>query len=70
MGKNSLGEIMRWFKGRCTFEIRKGNFNPNFSWQPRYYDHVIRNDQEYNDIQAYILTNVVNWKKDEENLHK
>ena len=33
MGKNGLGEIIRWYKGRCKFEISK--VSDNFAWQPK-----------------------------------
>jgi len=63
---NSLGSIINQFKSICTKRIRE--INPDFSWQPRYYDHIIFTDREYNEIQDYILNNVANWEKDEENL--
>ena len=30
-------------------------------WQPRYYDHVIRNEQDYNEIWKYIENNPSKW---------
>ena len=33
-------------------------------WQPRYYDHVIRNEQEYQRIWDYIDTNPIKWELD------
>lgn len=40
LNPNSLSKIIRWYKGRCTFEIKK-QFNPIlFAWQSRYYDHI------------------------------
>jgi len=38
----NLSRFMNWYKGRCTFEMRK--INAKFSWQPRFYEHVIRNN--------------------------
>lgn len=64
----TIGVIINQFKSICTKNIHK--IRPDFAWQPRYHDHIIRNDKEYNDIQAYILTNVANWEKDDDNLHK
>ena len=49
MGKNTLGEIIRWYKGRCKFEIGKIS-NVNFAWQPRFYDRVVRDDKELDRI--------------------
>jgi len=34
-------------------------------WQRAYYDHVIRNEQEYLDIWAYIEGNPAKWNEDE-----
>lgn len=36
-------------------------------WQRNYYEHIIRNDKEYNRIHLYIEANVYNWFNDEEN---
>jgi REP element-mobilizing transposase RayT len=66
MNKHSLGEIIRWFKGRVSFEVNK--LKDDFSWQPRFYDHVIRNEKFLNEIRQYIRFNPLNWQKDDENL--
>ncbi|MBT3839680.1 MAG: hypothetical protein HOM78_11075 [Candidatus Marinimicrobia bacterium] len=63
ISKNSLSKIIRCYKGRCTYEIHK--FNPKFAWQPRFYDHVIRNELSLEKIQNYIQQNPINWKKDQ-----
>ena len=76
MGKNSLGEIIRWYKGRCTFEIKKmlnsrdGDSSclyTNFAWQPRFYDRVVRNEKELDRIRKYIFDNVLKWEFDRNN---
>lgn len=63
----NLASIIRGFKAGVK-KYTTLNKIP-FAWQPRYHDHIIRSDREYNDIQDYILTNVANWHKDEENQH-
>jgi putative transposase len=35
-------------------------------WQRNYYEHVIRNEHDMLTITDYILTNPLNWEKDEE----
>ena len=35
-----------------------------FSWQPRYYDHVISNPKELTTVKNYIINNPKNWQKD------
>ena len=57
---NSLGKIIRWFKGRTTFEIRKSN-HFGFAWQPRFYEHVVRNENSLQKIREYIVNNPINW---------
>ncbi|MBN2737359.1 MAG: hypothetical protein JXR70_10300 [Spirochaetales bacterium] len=44
-------------------DIPKYNRHNHF-FQPNYYDHVIRNDQEYKRVSEYIINNPKNWLKD------
>jgi REP element-mobilizing transposase RayT len=64
--KTHLGKIIRWYKGRCTFEIRKRDY-PDFAWQSRFYDHIIRNEQSLQRIRKYIYDNPLRWQIDKEN---
>lgn len=57
MLNKSISRIIRWYKGRCTFEINKNYNNINFSWQPRFYDSVIRIEQDLMRIRKYIRDN-------------
>lgn len=65
MGKNNLGEIIRWYKGRVTYEIRK--INLKFLWQSRFYEHIIRDEKSLNEIREYTKNNPLKWEEDEEN---
>jgi len=58
----TIGVIINQFKRICTIIIRKQN--PDFAWQSRFYDHIIRNDNELGHIREYILYNPQNWQKD------
>ena len=40
---------------------------PGKLWQRNYYEHIIRNQADYERIANYILTNPSNWAQDEEN---
>lgn len=62
MFHENISRIIRWYKGRCSFEIRK--ITTDFGWQTRFYDHIIRNDWSYKNIQKYIENNPNNWVKD------
>ncbi|MCF8373949.1 MAG: hypothetical protein K9H64_20160 [Bacteroidales bacterium] len=58
----NLSRVLRWYKGRCSFEMH--TINPEFYWQYRFHDHIIRNKEEYHKIKNYILSNPENWEKD------
>jgi REP element-mobilizing transposase RayT len=59
---DSLGSIIGQFKSICTKRIRK--FNNEFEWQERFYDRVIRDEKELNEVRGYIYNNPLNWNKD------
>ncbi len=58
----NISRIIRWYKGRCTFEMRK--INPNFGWHSRFHDHIIRNSESFERIQNYIEENPARWEED------
>ena len=62
MFHENISRIIRWYKGRCSFEIRKTH--SDFGWQSRFYDHIIRNSASYENILNYISNNPQNWIKD------
>ena len=33
-------------------------------WQSNYYDHIVRDEKEFNNISNYIINNPLNWKED------
>jgi len=66
MLSENLARIIRWYKGRTTFFTRK--IHADFTWQTRFWDHIIRNDDEYFRIKTYIETNPVHWYDDRLNL--
>lgn len=55
-----LGSIINHFKRACTVRIRDMH-HPNFAWQPRFYDHVIRSDEDLCRIREYIKNNPLMW---------
>jgi REP element-mobilizing transposase RayT len=58
----NLGSVMRGFKSAVTSYSKDHNIV--FGWQPRYYDHIIRNYKEYHRIANYIRNNPANWEND------
>lgn len=61
----TLGVIVNQYKRICTINARK--INTDFKWQPRFYEHIIRNDKSYLKIEDYIYRNPENWKTDRHN---
>jgi putative transposase len=58
----NLASIVRGYKIGVTKFARQNDIP--FIWQPRYYDHVIRDAAEHERIHQYILTNVEHWQDD------
>ena len=64
----TIGVVINQFKRICTIKFRK--INPNFGWQSRFHDRIIRNEQELNRIRKYIISNPSMWKSDKNNNRK
>jgi len=66
----SLPELMQWFKTMTTNDYIRGvkdNKLKPFSgklWQKSYFDHVIRNENDYKECDEYILNNPLKWQLD------
>ena len=56
---------MRGFKARCTHAVNKIRHNPGIPvWQRNYYEHIIRNEADYNRIAEYVANNPRRWMED------
>ena len=70
----SLGAIIGQFKSVTTKRINKyRGLSGKSIWQRSYYDHIIRNEEDYNAIRHYIQMNPQNWESDQilpDNLYK
>ncbi|MGQ1891399.1 transposase [Thermophagus sp. OGC60D27] len=58
----NLASIIRGFKIGVTKNARQ--INPHFAWQPRYHDHIIRNEKSFYNISRYIINNPGKWARD------
>ncbi len=58
----NLSSIIRGYKSAVTTWARKNYVR--FGWQPRFYDHIIRNDIAFTRISDYIINNSGNWEED------
>jgi putative transposase len=59
----SLGAIIGQVKSICTKRIRAAGY-PDFGWQSRFYDHIIRDESSLSRIREYIVGNPATWEKD------
>lgn len=58
----SVSMLINSAKGATAKWCHQNNYR--FEWQPKFYDHVIRNEQEYWAIKNYIINNPSNWQTD------
>lgn len=58
----SISTIIRSYKSVVSKHARL--LNPEFNWQPKFHDHIIRNSKSFERIQNYIENNPSNWKED------
>lgn len=59
----SLSELVGAYKTTSSKLIRRSGFE-SFAWHRSFHDHIIRNEQSYNRIMNYIITNAERWKAD------
>ena len=68
-----LPRVVQWFKTMTTNAYIHGVKQhdwppfPGRLWQRNYYERIIRNDGELNDIREYIVNNPLKWEMDREN---
>ena len=66
----SLSDVVHRYKTLTTKRYADGVKNNGWQpfngrlWQRNYYEHIIRNDDEYNRIAEYISNNPKTWKED------
>jgi putative transposase len=60
--RKNVSSVIRGFKSSVTKNAKI--INPDFAWQPRFHDHIIRNEKSFNNISNYIINNPMNWDKD------
>ena len=70
IGSPLLRDIIGWFKTMTTNEyiagVKNGRFMPfkGRLWQRNYYEHIIRNYDDYINIADYIQNNPLKWEED------
>ena len=69
--RRPISEIVRGFKTFSSRRINEIRDTPGFYvWQHNYWEHVIRDQDSFNRIRDYILTNPLRWDLDRENPHR
>ena len=63
----TLGDVMRVFKSLSAIRVNRMAMRTGSLWQRNYYEHVIRGEDDLNDIRQYILDNPARWAEDENN---
>ena len=64
----TVAEFMRAFKSKSTVDyirmVREGKAIPfdGKLWQRSYYDHIIRNEQDFREVWSYIEENPLRWQ--------
>ncbi|MBW1892260.1 MAG: hypothetical protein JRI91_00995 [Deltaproteobacteria bacterium] len=62
----TIGSVVRGFKIGVTKWFRSRNPGTHV-WQRNYYEHIVHNEIELNQIRKYILNNPIQWELDREN---
>ncbi|MCE5285513.1 MAG: transposase [Pelosinus sp.] len=66
-----LSDIIHGFKTFTTKKyidgVNQNKWRPfqKKLWQRNYYEHIIRDEEDYQNISEYILNNLIQWQKDE-----
>ena len=61
----SLSTIVRAFKSAVTKRINETRHTPGEKiWQRNYWEHIVRDENEWQRIQQYILSNPAKWEMD------
>ena len=55
----NLASIIRGYKSSVKKYATMNHID--FVWQPRFHDHIIRNDESFHRISEYIINNPLNW---------
>ena len=66
--RHALPEIVRALKTFSSRRINEIRNTPRVKlWQRNYYEHIVRNENELNEIRKYIQENPLKWETDKEN---
>ena len=58
----TIPKIINQFKSSVKRQCNQQNLF--FAWQPRFHDHIVKDEPELIKIKNYIINNPINWEKD------
>ena len=61
-GKHTISSMVGSFKSAVTKSAHL--IDPDFGWQSRFHDHIIRSNDDYKRVSDYIKYNPENWMRD------
>jgi putative transposase len=64
-GKNTISSIIGSYKSAVTKHTHRLGFD--FQWQRNFWEHIIRDENEYYQIAQYIIENPIKWENDKLN---
>jgi len=65
-----LGQLIGAFKTSSSKQINQLRSTPGIPvWQRNYYEHIVRDQMEMDDIAGYSHANPIHWPDDPENIH-
>ena len=56
--------VTRLLRTRCIASLQQRQQQIQTVWQPRYHEHIIRNQRAFENIMNYVDTNIENWSHD------
>ncbi len=63
--KKSVSSIINHYKGKITKYANNNNIL--FTWQPKFYDRIIRNKKELMYFRKYVKENLLKWENEKNN---
>ena len=60
-----ISQVVSYFKSYVSREYNKMTKQKNEIWQKSFYEHVVRNYDDYKRIVEYVVYNPLKWKVDE-----
>jgi REP element-mobilizing transposase RayT len=61
-GRNTLSSLIGSYKSAVTRHANR--LNLEFAWQARFHDHIIRDEESFDQISEYIRDNPLKWTED------